>query len=101
MVIIAIGKTGCEGAGMHIYKEYCGNQVVLRTEHYTKKLGYILMLFFEARKDFPNLHPKDVEVICYAGRRYSKTYGIEFEKPKGTIVPDNYSPLLQLEEVFA
>jgi hypothetical protein len=82
---------------MKIIKEYCKefNTCVIRTDSYAHNLEYILDLFSEASGDFPELESYMVEVVRYAGQRYSGTYGIEFYPNK--MPPADYIEIPQLE----
>jgi hypothetical protein len=83
---------------MEIIKEYRDCIVVLRTKTYAKTLGYFVELFNEAKKDFPQLDPDNVQVVKYGGRYYKGTMGIEFE-----IVGDkpvDYREIVELETVL-
>lgn len=68
---------------------------VIRANTYDSRLCHFLMLLEEARKDFPDLKPENVEVKYYAGQSYKRTFGIEF-RVEGD-VPDSYSSINQLE----
>ena len=65
---------------MKIIKEYCpkNERVILRLDCYAHDLGTIEKLFAAAENDFPGLDRDNVEIVHYGGRRYAKTYGIEF-----------------------
>lgn len=69
---------------MNIIKEYCinklgsGNTIVLRSNTYANSLKYFMTLFKEAKKSFPELRRRNVQIIEYAGNRYKHTFGIEF-----------------------
>lgn len=64
---------------------------VLRSRTYSHSLHYLLLLFSEASKDFPQLTAADCEVVLYAGDRYAQTMGIEFTLPADTVFPDTYT----------
>ena len=59
-------------------KELSAKRFILRTNTYSHSLGFLNILFVEAKKYFPLLEDHNVEVVKYAGRRYAKTFGIEF-----------------------
>jgi hypothetical protein len=82
---------------MDIIKESTGSIAVLRTDNYVHTLAHFLELFEEAKKDFPELKPEDVEIVHYGGERYAKTFGMEFEIPKGKICPAAYAKIEQVE----
>ena len=81
-----------------VIREVCptSKRVVLRTRTYARDLGYILMLYAEAKKDFPELTPEQVNVVHFGGQHYAKTDGIEFEVNLSN-VPKTYSEIAQLE----
>ena len=70
---------------------------VIRTDTYARTLSHLLGLFDIAKGDFPGLKPEDVNVNKYAGSRYAKTYGIEFQSPEGATIPDDYTQIATLE----
>ena len=82
-----------------IIKEYCVDPCVtvcvLRTDTYANGVDHILRLFREAQRDFPDLTASDAKVVMYAGKRYAKTFGIEFEVHD--TIPENYIRIEQLE----
>ena len=82
---------------MIFVKEQTEDHCVIRTDTYVHSLEHILNLFNTARQDFPDLKPKDVKVVQYGGRRYARTFGIEFEKPREIEVPEEYDHIQQLE----
>ncbi|MDO8599326.1 MAG: hypothetical protein Q7S02_04410 [bacterium] len=69
---------------------------VIRTDTYASSVAHFQLLLEEARRDFPALEPKDAEVIHYAGRRYSGTFGIEFDAATSTI-PATYIEIAEVE----
>jgi hypothetical protein len=83
---------------MNIIKEYYppASKCILRTDTYGCSFELIRELFDEARRDFPELEAKDVEVVLYAGTRYAHTLGIEF-RTNGP-VPATYSEIPKLEQ---
>lgn len=83
---------------MKIIKEYCqaGKRCIIRTDTYVSTLQHFLDLLEEARQDFPDLKPEDVEIKHYGGIRYAGTYGIEF-KVTHADVPKCYSPVKMVE----
>ncbi len=85
---------------MDIIKEHNENHCVIRSNTYAKSLDYIFDLFGIAKSDFPELKPENVNVVQFAGRRYARTYGIEFEKIEGADVPSEYEQISQLENTF-
>jgi hypothetical protein len=82
---------------MDYLKEYSteSQKYVIRTDTYAHSVEHIQNMFAEAQKDFPDLQVKDVDVVYYAGQRFSRTFGIEF-RAVGTI-PDSYREIHQLE----
>lgn len=89
---------------MDIIREYVQNggrvACVIRANVYTSTLSHFMKLFEEAKRDFPDLEAGDVEVKHYAGERYSRTFGIEFSRPVGTIIPNAYFRRESLERSF-
>ena len=85
---------------MDVIKEQAPNHCVVRSELHSRSLAHIMGLFEEARNDFPDLKPEDVNVVQYSGKSYSGTRGVEFVKPKDTKIPESYKPIPQLELTF-
>ena len=88
---------------MTIIKERCRRtrkspvvRCVVRTDTYAKTLQHFLNLLAEARKDFPDLSAREVEVVHYGGRHYRGTFGIEFSAKKDE-VPRSYGIIRNLE----
>ncbi len=82
---------------MKIIKEQTKKHCVIRTDTYGKTLDHLLDLYDLAKNDFPEIEPKDITIVHYAGERYKRTYGLEFKKPDGAKVPDDYQNIQQLE----
>jgi hypothetical protein len=55
------------------------------------------MLFEEAKKDFEDLTPDNIQVVVFGGRHYAGTYGIEFDVPPYAEAPKEYSEIRVLE----
>ena len=70
---------------------------IIRTEQYGSSLQKFLQFFAEAKKDFPSLEPKDVEIVRYGGERYAKTFGLEFTAPTGAEIPSTYREIDHVE----
>ena len=51
----------------------------------------------EAKQDFPCLSDGDIRVVQYGGRHYAGTFGIEFDLPEDTQLPEGYESINQLE----
>lgn len=90
-----------------IIKEYCKLRAhlmdqpirfILRREDYSHRLNKIIELYDEARRDFPNLPLADVEIVQYGGRRYRRTFGIEFTLD--TPIPAGYVEVAQVEDTL-
>jgi hypothetical protein len=83
---------------MTIIKEVLesGKICVIRTNTYTSMLSHLIMLFEEAKKDFPGIDVASVSVKQYGGRRYKHTFGIEFNPGKKEI-PGTYEKIHALE----
>lgn len=73
---------------------------VIRTNTYAGTLGHLNKLFTVAKEDFPRLDMEDVEVIFYAGRRYARTYGIEFWAEADDKIPSDYRETNELELTY-
>jgi hypothetical protein len=56
---------------------------------YGSRLSTILRLFNEAKKDFPELQPEDVDIHFYGPPRLNRIMFIEF-RAKLKAVPDSY-----------
>jgi len=86
-----------------IIKEYCTGKkisIILRTETYDNSLQYFLMLFEEAKKDFPNLTAEDVKAALYAPPIHESQRGIEFTISLDDKIPEGYKeiPLLTTQK---
>lgn len=69
---------------------------VIRTDCYNSELSHFMLLFQEAKKDFPDLKEEQIEIKHYGGRCYKGTYGIEFTiDPK--VIPTTYEQIHKLE----
>jgi hypothetical protein len=82
---------------IEVIREYCPKvkRYVIRTDSYGCSLGFLSMLFEEAKKDFPNLGAEEVFIKNYAGIRYARTFGIEFQIEGN--VPEGYREIPTLE----
>lgn len=78
--------------------EYNG-KLVIRTNCYGSSFEFISGLVQEAKKDFPELEDKDIEIVKFAGQHYARTFGIEFYV-KTTEIPEEYSKIPNLEYTF-
>ena len=85
---------------MGIIKEQTDKYCVIRTRIYSSSLSQILELFDVAKNDFPDIKPTDVSVVCYGGEPHKRKYGLEFEKSKRGIVPEDYKPVGPLEKTL-
>ena len=81
---------------MHYIKEQTETHAVIRTDTYARSIDHVLRLFEELKKDFPEINPREVNVVEYAGSNYAGTLGLEFRKPK--LVSENYRRIPQLEK---
>ena len=63
-------------------------RLCIRTNSYANSLKHFNMLYDEAKKDFPSLETKDIEIMHYGGMRIKYTYGIEFAAIGD--IPDSY-----------
>jgi len=83
---------------MEIIKEFCAGIYVIRTNTYGHTWGYFNTLLAEAIKDFPELDNSKVEIVQFAGRRYARTFGIQFVVDKCEEKSNkNYSEISNLE----
>ena len=69
----------------------------IRTDCYSESFDYFLTLVEEAKKDFPNLEPKDIMVREYGGISIRGIRGIEFSfnppvkgSTKSVAIPNGY-----------
>ena len=87
---------------MSIIKEFCpsNRMCIVRTNTYAHNLAHLLALFVVAQKDFPGLKEEDVKVVYFAGRRYARTFGIEFKLEEDATSPKDYSEISSLEKTF-
>lgn len=74
-----------------------GIRCIVRAQTYAHDLEHIQYLVEEARLDFPLLQDREIEIVHYGGKRYARTYGIEFEVPVTTRIPDWYTPVAEVE----
>ncbi len=70
---------------------------IIRTNTYSNSLFYFNTLFEEAKKDFPDIKPDDVEIIHYGGRRYKGTFGIEWSESITIKRPKEYREISNTE----
>lgn len=80
---------------MESIKEYVPTSrcCIIRSNGYGNSLQEILDFFEEAKKDFPNLTPNQVNVVYYGGQWFTRFYGIEFQVPFGVQVPCSYKEI--------
>jgi len=69
------------------------------SDSYSRRVGFILALVAEAKKDFPELDENNVEVQVYAGTSRKRTIGIEF-RADDMPIPDFYYKVDGLEERY-
>lgn len=75
-------------------------QFIIKSNTYAHDLQYLLALFEEACKDFPQLVPQDISVKVYNDDSWGKQTGIEFEQPLGTEIPSSYFELSKLPYTY-
>ncbi len=92
---------GFESKSMKIIREYStyAKICVIRTNIYGSQLSHFMNLFNEAKKDFPDLKPEEVDIKQFGGRRYKRTFGIEFDRPEES-VPETYNRIENLEHTL-
>jgi hypothetical protein len=78
-------------------------RLVVRAENYGSSLTKFDELFDVMAADALTFEPpieldrEDVEVVHYAGERYSGTFGLEVSIPEGHTIPADYTRTQQLE----
>ena len=70
---------------------------VIRFNHYGRSWKILGEAVAEAKQDFPCLSDGDIRVVQYGGRHYAGTFGIEFDLPEDTQLPEGYESINQLE----
>lgn len=80
------------------YRELASKKFIFRTDTKKHDLRYFETLFQEARKYFPLLSRRDIEVVHYAGSQYRGTFGIEF--PSSANAPAGFTLINETEETF-
>lgn len=83
-----------------LIKEFCHARngdyhFVIRESSYGSQLVKFLSLFEIAKKDFPDLQSHEVRVVKYGGKKYAKTFGIEFTLSAQP--PEDYKEIAHLE----
>ena len=73
---------------IHISKVGDKAIVQLYTQSYGKSIHHLNSLFTEAKKDFPNLDDKDVELVVFGGDSKKYIHGIRFLIPQSWIAKD-------------
>lgn len=83
---------------MKIIRQYStdSKRCVIRTNTYISDLSHFMILFEEAKKDFPDLKIDEVKVEHYGGERHKGIFGIEFDRPE-EMVPETYTRMKRLE----
>ena len=90
---------------MNIIKEKCVHQeyktirIIIRTNCYSSMFSHFVMLKAELDKDFPDAEI-DPEIKQYGGRRYKRTFGIEFTLSAGSSVPRVYKKIREVEYIL-
>lgn len=75
-------------------------QFIIKSDTYAHDLKYLLALFDEACKDFPNLNFQDISVKVYNDDCWGKQTGIEFRQPIGVEIPSIYIELGKLPYTY-
>ncbi len=70
---------------------------VVRTNCYASSMKFLQELVAAAREDFPDLNGEDMDVKYYGGRRYARTFGIEFNVTDVERVPARYRDIHEVE----
>jgi len=73
------------------------DRVIFTTRTYAQTLWFLVDLYNEAKKDFPNLKMSDVDVNRYGGDSRNGMYGIEFY---GDTIPKEYIRINDLNHSF-
>ncbi len=86
------------GTYKNTYKDLKVNCVgVIRTQTYAKSFAYISSLVAAAKADWTHLTDDDIRLVYFGGDRYARTFGIEFDLPDTTVVPEGYKAIQELE----
>jgi hypothetical protein len=81
-------------------------RIVVRTANQGSRLERFDELFSIMAEDALQFEPPvdvkraRVEVVHFAGERYKRTFGLEFVIPAGVKVSDNYTRIVQLEDLL-
>lgn len=103
----------CGGVGMQIikkirlpYKKATGHTAtamcVVRSNCYGSRMQYIKKLISAAKETWPQLDEDIVRIVQFAGDRYARTYGIEFQCPdqEVSVPPNGWREIAELEFTF-
>ena len=87
---------------IRLYRDDRPAMCVVRSRCYGSRLDYINQLVSAARETYPELANNYIRVTQFAGERYARTYGIEFEcpNPKAVVVPVGWQEISELEYTF-
>lgn len=79
---------------MYCYRKFHKEigKCTIHTDSYGRSLNTLLEMFHEAKKDFPGLEEKDIEVINIVGPTNGRLIGIRFDV-EGKKVPRSYEGL--------
>lgn len=82
----------------HITTAMC----VVRSNCYGCGLDYVQKLAAAARETYPGLRDNQIRIVQFAGKRYARTYGIEFECPEQDVSepPKGWREISELEFTF-
>ncbi len=78
-------------------KEHIKDRIIIRSNCYGSSIGYINKLVEQAKKDFKGIDVDSIKVVCYGGRRYAGTFGIEFDVPPDTYMLIGYDEVSNTE----
>lgn len=70
------------------------NRCTIRIRTYASSLKHFLEMAEIAKKDYPTLEDKDIEIVQYGGKSYKRTFGIEFNVQEPT---EDYTKVPYLE----
>lgn len=66
------------------------NLIILALKNVSRSYTAVILLIEEARKDFPQLKDSEIQINRYSEGNLKDVYGIEFDRPIGASVPDDY-----------
>jgi len=72
----------------------------VRTNTCDHNLDFFLKLFDQAKKDFPDLEPGNIEIVHYSRLQIAHSFGIEFSVNGAGPVPKCYERIDVLEPIY-